>query len=67
MLFQRPSKADAHCLQNKQMTVKEIGDAAAAGTLNEDQAMVELVKLGFDREDAREQIFIAMGGDDVQE
>jgi hypothetical protein len=35
--------------------------------LNEDQAMAELVKLGFDKEDAREQIFIAMGGDDVQE
>lgn len=54
-------------LQNKQMTAKEIGDAAAAGALSEDQAMAELVKLGFDKEDAREQIFIAMGGDDVQD
>lgn len=49
------------------MTAEEICNAAVAGTLTDEVAVQELVKLGYDIEVAREEIFIAKGGDDVVE
>jgi hypothetical protein len=45
----------------KEMNAEEICKASAAGTLTEEQAVDELIKLGFASAEAREQVFIAMG------
>ena len=47
------------------MTAGEICNAAVVGKLTDDAAAQELVKLRYHIEVAREQIFIAKGGDDV--
>ena len=48
-----------------EMNAEEICNAAGARTISEGEAVRRLVGLGFYEQDAREQVYIAMGGDDV--
>jgi hypothetical protein len=47
------------------MTPAEIGEAVVAGRLSCAEGIRELMKLGYSEDLSREQIFIALGGDDV--
>ena len=47
------------------MNAEEICNAADRGVLSAAAAVSELQKLGYDIGDAPEQIFIALGGDDI--
>lgn len=49
------------------MTPEEIGNAVAAGTITKAEAIAKLVGLGYEKALAEEQVFIALGGDDVVE
>lgn len=49
------------------MNVEEIAEAVVAGTMTQAEAVRQLVALGYNEEVAREEIFIALGGDDVVE
>jgi hypothetical protein len=43
----------------------QIGKDVAAGLVTKEQAVAHLVRLDWDEADAKEQVFIACGGDDV--
>lgn len=49
------------------MNAEEICQAAAAGDITSADAIAKLVRLGWNEADASEQVFIALGGDDVVE
>lgn len=46
------------------MNANEICEAAVAGTIAKADAISQLVAIGYDIEVAREEVFIAQGGDD---
>jgi hypothetical protein len=47
------------------MNAEGIGQAVVAGNITEAEAVAQLVALGYIEADAREEIYIALGGDDV--
>ncbi len=49
----------------RMMNADEICEGAATGMLSKNEAVSKLVAIGWIEEDAREQIFIALGGDDA--
>jgi hypothetical protein len=53
--------------ESNDMNAEKIVDAALKGDVTTTAAVKSLVALGYNEADAREQIFIAFGGDDVVE